>query len=109
VSSYLASVWYYIFIKLYVYLTLDFIFVGVAGEAIALGFQHYILSLGTAVMIPTMLVPLMGGNDVRISSLLLLCSSLDSLISLVKQILTEQYLADYQSVTRRKWFRHCYL
>ncbi|CAM0950966.1 unnamed protein product [Alopecurus aequalis] len=33
------------------------------GEAIALGFQHYILSLGTAVMIPTMLVPLMGGND----------------------------------------------
>nr|CAB3456804.1 unnamed protein product [Digitaria exilis] len=33
------------------------------GEGIALGFQHYILSLGTAVMIPTMLVPLMGGND----------------------------------------------
>uniref|UniRef100_A0A0D9XCG1 Nucleobase-ascorbate transporter 2 n=1 Tax=Leersia perrieri TaxID=77586 RepID=A0A0D9XCG1_9ORYZ len=33
------------------------------GEAIALGFQHYILSLGTAVMIPTLLVPLMGGND----------------------------------------------
>ncbi|GJN34209.1 hypothetical protein PR202_gb22853 [Eleusine coracana subsp. coracana] len=36
------------------------------GEAIALAFQHYILSLGTAVMIPTMLVPLMGGNDVSI-------------------------------------------
>uniref|UniRef100_A0A0D9X778 Nucleobase-ascorbate transporter 2 n=1 Tax=Leersia perrieri TaxID=77586 RepID=A0A0D9X778_9ORYZ len=32
------------------------------GEAIALGFQHYILCLGTAVMIPTLLVPLMGGN-----------------------------------------------
>ena len=49
-------------------------FVGVlAGEAIALGFQHYILALGTAVMIPTMLVPLMGGNDVRISSLVFLC------------------------------------
>jgi hypothetical protein len=75
--------------------------VGVAGEAIALGFQHYILSLGTAVMIPTMLVPLMGGNDVRISSLLSLCS-LDSLVSLVKQILTGKCLADYQSVTRRK-------
>ena len=44
-----------------------------AGEAIALGFQHYILALGTAVMIPTMLVPLMGGNDVRISSLVFLC------------------------------------
>ncbi|MQL98011.1 hypothetical protein Taro_030711, partial [Colocasia esculenta] len=33
------------------------------GEAVLLGFQHYILSLGTAVMIPTILVPLMGGND----------------------------------------------
>nr|XP_010920318.1 nucleobase-ascorbate transporter 2 isoform X2 [Elaeis guineensis] len=33
------------------------------GEAIALGFQHYILALGTAVMIPTLLVPLMGGTD----------------------------------------------
>lgn len=39
------------------------------GEAITLKFQHYILSLGTAVRIPTMLVLLMGGNDVRISSL----------------------------------------
>lgn len=36
------------------------------GEAVALGFQHYILCLGTAVMIPTFLVPLMGGNAVRI-------------------------------------------
>lgn len=34
------------------------------GEAIALGFQHYILALGTAVMIPSFLVPLMGGTDV---------------------------------------------
>ncbi|RLN03951.1 hypothetical protein C2845_PM13G11270 [Panicum miliaceum] len=32
------------------------------GGAIVLGFQHFILCLGTAVMIPTMLVPLMGGN-----------------------------------------------
>lgn len=37
------------------------------GEAIAVGFQHYILALGTAVMIPTFLVPLMGGSDVRFS------------------------------------------
>jgi len=35
-----------------------------AGEAIGLGFQHYILALGTAVMIPSFLVPLMGGNHV---------------------------------------------
>jgi nucleobase transporter 1/2 len=33
-------------------------------ETIALGFQHYILALGTAVMIPTFLVPSMGGSDV---------------------------------------------
>ena len=38
-----------------------------AGESIALGFQHYILALGTAVMIPSMLVPLMGGSNVRFS------------------------------------------
>ena len=37
----------------------------VAGEAIALGFQHYILSLGTAVMIPTLLIQAIGGTDVR--------------------------------------------
>jgi hypothetical protein len=35
-----------------------------SGEAIILGFQHYILALGTAVMIPSVLVPMMGGNDV---------------------------------------------
>ncbi|CAN6303331.1 unnamed protein product [Urochloa humidicola] len=33
-----------------------------ACAAIVLGFQHFILCLGTAVMIPTILVPLMGGN-----------------------------------------------
>ncbi|CAD6270730.1 unnamed protein product [Miscanthus lutarioriparius] len=32
------------------------------GGCIMLGFQHFILCLGTAVMIPTLLVPLMGGN-----------------------------------------------
>ncbi|PWZ27844.1 Nucleobase-ascorbate transporter 2 [Zea mays] len=32
------------------------------GGAVLLGFQHFILCLGTAVMIPTLLVPLMGGN-----------------------------------------------
>jgi hypothetical protein len=40
-----------------------------AGGCIMLGFQHFILCLGTAVMIPTLLVPLMGGNAVRILSL----------------------------------------
>jgi len=44
-------------------------------ETIVLGFQHYILALGTAVMIPSFLVPLMGGTDVSHSQLghLLLC------------------------------------
>jgi xanthine/uracil permease len=37
-----------------------------SGEAIILGFQHYILALGTAVMIPTVLVPMMGGSDVSV-------------------------------------------
>ncbi|KAM1003010.1 hypothetical protein FF1_003325 [Malus domestica] len=34
-------------------------------EAILLGFQHFIVMLGTTVFIPTLLVPLMGGGDVE--------------------------------------------
>ncbi|MQL97900.1 hypothetical protein Taro_030592 [Colocasia esculenta] len=53
------------------------------GEAIALGFQHYILALGTAVMIPSMLVPLMGGNDddkVRVVQTLLFVGGINTLL-----------------------------
>ncbi|KAI4304420.1 hypothetical protein MLD38_039934 [Melastoma candidum] len=53
------------------------------GEAIALGFQHYILALGTAVMIPTFLVPLMGGSDgdkVRVVQTLLFVEGVNTLI-----------------------------
>ncbi|CAI9786577.1 unnamed protein product [Fraxinus pennsylvanica] len=32
-------------------------------EAITLGFQHYVLALGTAVIIPSFLVPLMGTDE----------------------------------------------
>ncbi|CAK9214205.1 unnamed protein product [Sphagnum troendelagicum] len=32
-------------------------------EAIALGFQHYLTVLGSSVMIPSLLVPMMGGDD----------------------------------------------
>lgn len=35
-----------------------------AAEGIVLGFQHYIVMLGTTVIIPSILVPLMGGGDV---------------------------------------------
>lgn len=35
-----------------------------AVEAIFLGFQHYVLALGSIVLIPSMLVPEMGGSDV---------------------------------------------
>jgi len=35
-----------------------------AGEAVLLGFQHYLLSLGVTVLIPTILVPQMGGGFV---------------------------------------------
>ncbi|BBH09705.1 Xanthine/uracil permease family protein [Prunus dulcis] len=34
-------------------------------EAILLGFQHFLVMLGTTVIIPTILVPLMGGGDVE--------------------------------------------
>ncbi|KAJ8626632.1 hypothetical protein MRB53_019939 [Persea americana] len=53
------------------------------GEAIALGFQHYILSLGTAVMIPTLLVPLMGGDDgdkVRVVQTILFVTGINTLL-----------------------------
>lgn len=41
-----------------------------AAEAILLGFQHYLVMLGTTVLIPTYLVPQMGGGKVLISSLI---------------------------------------
>ncbi|KAL6546490.1 DUF1279 superfamily [Orobanche minor] len=53
------------------------------AETIALGFQHYILALGTAVMIPCFLVPLMGGNDddkVRVVQTLLFVGGINTLL-----------------------------
>ncbi|KAK6154783.1 hypothetical protein DH2020_009031 [Rehmannia glutinosa] len=53
------------------------------GESIALGFQHYILALGTAVMIPSFLVPLMGGTDddkVRVVQTLLFIGGINTLL-----------------------------
>lgn len=53
------------------------------AEAIALGFQHYILALGTAVMIPAFLVPLMGGSDndkVRVVQALLFVEGINTLL-----------------------------
>lgn len=35
------------------------------AEAVALGFQHYLVMLGSSIMIPSILVPMMGGSDVR--------------------------------------------
>ncbi|KAL1367640.1 hypothetical protein AAHE18_02G066400 [Arachis hypogaea] len=52
-------------------------------ESIALGFQHYILALGTAVMIPSFLVPLMGGSDddkVRVVQTLLFVEGINTLL-----------------------------
>lgn len=42
-----------------------------AAEAILLGFQHYLVMLGTTVIIPTALVPQMGGGNVRLNNSLL--------------------------------------
>lgn len=36
------------------------------AEAILLAFQHYLVMLGTTVLIPSFLVPQMGGGKVRI-------------------------------------------
>ncbi|XP_020582742.1 nucleobase-ascorbate transporter 1-like isoform X1 [Phalaenopsis equestris] len=50
-------------------------------ETVLLAFQNYILMLGRTVMIPTVLVPLMGGNAVINYSLQLrhlLCPFLDT-------------------------------
>lgn len=37
----------------------------VTAETVLLAFQHYIVMLGTTVMISSLLVPLMGGDNVR--------------------------------------------
>ncbi|KAJ6724885.1 XANTHINE-URACIL / VITAMIN C PERMEASE FAMILY MEMBER [Salix viminalis] len=53
------------------------------GETIALGFQHYVLALGTAVMIPSFIVPLMGGNHgdkVRVVQTLLFVEGINTLL-----------------------------
>ena len=48
------------------YTTLNpFFFFWNVAEGILLGFQHYLVMLGTTVIISSVLVPLMGGGDVR--------------------------------------------
>ncbi|CAD5165368.1 unnamed protein product [Musa acuminata subsp. malaccensis] len=52
-------------------------------ETILLAFQNYILMLGTSVMIPSMLVPLMGGTDadkIRVIQTLLFVSGINTLL-----------------------------
>ncbi|KAK6919311.1 Nucleobase cation symporter 2 family [Dillenia turbinata] len=53
------------------------------AETILLAFQNYILMLGTSVMIPTALVPLMGGTDgdkVRVIQTLLFVAGINTLL-----------------------------
>ncbi|KAM0936489.1 putative xanthine/uracil/vitamin C permease [Dioscorea sansibarensis] len=52
-------------------------------EAILLGFQHYLVMLGTTVIIPTALVPQMGGGDdekARVVQTILFVSGLNTLL-----------------------------
>ncbi|KAK7270226.1 hypothetical protein RIF29_23221 [Crotalaria pallida] len=52
-------------------------------EAMALGFQHYILTLGMTVLIPTMIVPQMGGGNAEKAKMiqsLLFVSGLSTLL-----------------------------
>jgi hypothetical protein len=44
----------------------DLYFYHNAAEAVVLGFQHYVLTLGITTLIPSLIVPQMGGDDVRI-------------------------------------------
>ncbi|KAK2985600.1 hypothetical protein RJ640_006863 [Escallonia rubra] len=51
-------------------------------EAVLLGFQHYLLTLGTTVLIPSVTVPQMGGGDVekaKVIQTLLFLSGLNTL------------------------------
>ncbi|KAL8505594.1 hypothetical protein ACS0TY_016729 [Phlomoides rotata] len=53
------------------------------GEAIILGFQHYLVMLGTSVIIPTIIVPYMGGGNVekaQVIQTLLFVSGLNTLL-----------------------------
>ncbi|KAI8552002.1 hypothetical protein RHMOL_Rhmol06G0231200 [Rhododendron molle] len=53
------------------------------AETILLAFQNYILMLGTSVMIPTLLVPLMGGTDgdkARVIQTLLFVAGINTLL-----------------------------
>ncbi|XAR55331.1 hypothetical protein NMG60_11035377 [Bertholletia excelsa] len=53
------------------------------AETILLGFQNYIMMLGTSVMIPTLLVPLMGGTDgdkARVVQTLLFVAGINTLL-----------------------------
>ncbi|KAI3460143.1 hypothetical protein Pfo_016806 [Paulownia fortunei] len=52
-------------------------------EAIFLGFQHYLLALGSVVLIPSMLVPQMGGRDIdkaKVIQTLLFVSGVNTLL-----------------------------
>ena len=44
-----------------------------AAEAILLGFQHYLVMLGTTVIIPTALVTQMVGNNIRLHQFTKFC------------------------------------
>ncbi|KVI05629.1 Xanthine/uracil/vitamin C permease [Cynara cardunculus var. scolymus] len=48
-------------------------------EAILLGFQHYLVMLGTTVLIPTTLVPQMGGGHAKMIQTLLFVAGLNTL------------------------------
>ncbi|KAK7859696.1 putative nucleobase-ascorbate transporter 10, partial [Quercus suber] len=52
-------------------------------EAVVLGFQHYVLTLGITVLIPSIIIPQMGGNDAekaRVIQTLLFVSGLSTLL-----------------------------
>ena len=73
-------------------------------ETAALGFQHYILALGTAVMIPTFLVPLMGGSDVSLSHVQVLLTCFLLFIILFDSLILMKFFDIGKSLTKEKHF-----
>ena len=72
-----------------------------AAEAVVLGFQHYVLTLGITVLIPSIIVPQMGGNDVRIRLNFLECCFSSFLINLPTYLIYLRFFFSLQAEKAR--------
>lgn len=75
-----------------------------AAQTVILAFQHYIVMLGTTVMIATTLVPRMGGGPVSILVCIILLLWNWCIIKFLFC-----FIGSVIRVTKLGWFSHCYL